>query len=144
MWTSTLANSSEAAVFKAQAIPSCELSLCISSNVQLYFFLKGADLVVHSATKFLGGHHDLLAGAVVGSSELVDPVRELVKRLGLWAAPLDAWLAVRGIRTLQVGREVVSALGKTGCSCDLFRFVVRKHAFEGIWTLHVGPNCRVG
>ncbi|GAQ88546.1 methionine gamma-lyase [Klebsormidium nitens] len=66
---------------------------------------EGADLVIHSATKFLGGHHDLLAGAVVGSAMLVDPIRDFVKRMGLWAAPLDAWLAVRGIRTLQVRVE---------------------------------------
>jgi cystathionine beta-lyase/cystathionine gamma-synthase len=62
----------------------------------------GADLVVHSATKFLGGHHDLCAGAVAGAAELVAGARALAVRLGLGPAPLDAWLAVRGIRTLDV------------------------------------------
>ncbi|GAQ84447.1 methionine gamma-lyase [Klebsormidium nitens] len=66
---------------------------------------EGADLVIHSATKFLGGHHDLLAGAVVGSVELIRPIRDFVQRVGLWAAPFDAWMAVRGIRTLQVRME---------------------------------------
>ncbi len=61
---------------------------------------SGADLVIHSATKFLGGHHDLCAGAVVGASELVNAARGVIRRMGLHAAPLEAWLAVRGIRTL--------------------------------------------
>jgi cystathionine beta-lyase/cystathionine gamma-synthase len=63
---------------------------------------RGADLVVHSATKFLGGHHDLCAGVVAGRRELVASARGVVIRLGLGAAPFDAWLAVRGIRTLEL------------------------------------------
>ena len=62
----------------------------------------GADLVVHSATKFLGGHHDACAGAVCGATELVARVGDVCKRFGLVASPLDAWLAVRGVRTLAV------------------------------------------
>jgi cystathionine beta-lyase/cystathionine gamma-synthase len=63
---------------------------------------RGADLVVHSATKFLGGHHDLLAGVVVGSGDLLLAARGAAARMGLTVAPFDAWLAVRGIRTLEV------------------------------------------
>ncbi len=62
----------------------------------------GADGVLHSATKFLGGHHDLVAGALVGSRELVDAARGVAIRMGLHASPFSAWLAVRGIRTLEV------------------------------------------
>ncbi len=65
----------------------------------------GAHLVVHSVTKFLGGHHDLLAGAVVGPEPLVGPAHHVAARFGLTAAPFDAWLAVRGMRTLQLRME---------------------------------------
>jgi cystathionine beta-lyase/cystathionine gamma-synthase len=63
---------------------------------------EGADLIVHSATKFLGGHHDLIAGVLCGSAALIDPARAVAYRMGLTAAPFDAWLAVRGLRTLEV------------------------------------------
>ena len=62
----------------------------------------GADLVVHSVTKFLGGHHDLIAGAVVGRRELVATAEGLAVRMGLTAQPFAAWLALRGIRSLDV------------------------------------------
>ncbi len=60
----------------------------------------GADLVIHSATKYLGGHNDLLAGTITGSSELVDPIR---KALGVLGGIIDshaAWLLLRGLKTL--------------------------------------------
>jgi len=62
----------------------------------------GADLVVHSVTKFLGGHHDLIAGILVGSTERVEAARGLAIRMGLCAAPFIAWLALRGLRSLDV------------------------------------------
>ncbi len=62
----------------------------------------GADLVVHSATKFLGGHHDLVAGVLCGPAAPVEAAAGFAARIGLVAAPLDAWLAVRGLRTLEV------------------------------------------
>jgi cystathionine gamma-synthase len=43
----------------------------------------GVDLVLHSGTKYLGGHHDLLSGVVIGRKELVDPVREHVNLMGM-------------------------------------------------------------
>jgi len=63
---------------------------------------SGATLVLHSATKFLGGHHDLLAGVLCGPRDLVAEARGVARRLGMTAAPFDAWLASRGIRTLAV------------------------------------------
>ncbi|MGB3328149.1 MAG: aminotransferase class I/II-fold pyridoxal phosphate-dependent enzyme [Thermomicrobiales bacterium] len=60
----------------------------------------GADLVVHSVTKFLGGHHDLTAGAIVGGAEAMRPVRESGYLIGALPGAMDAWLALRGIHTL--------------------------------------------
>jgi cystathionine gamma-synthase len=61
---------------------------------------EGADLVIHSATKYLGGHNDLLAGAVVGPSQLVGPVRDALGVLGGITDAHSAWLLVRGLKTL--------------------------------------------
>lgn len=60
----------------------------------------GATAVVHSATKYLGGHSDLLAGVAVGTAELMAQARARVVRTGGVLAPFQAWLALRGIRTL--------------------------------------------
>ena len=65
----------------------------------------GVDLVVHSATKFLGGHSDLLAGAIVGREELVDRVWEASVVLGAALGPFDGWLLLRGLRTLAIRVE---------------------------------------
>jgi cystathionine beta-lyase/cystathionine gamma-synthase len=62
----------------------------------------GADLVVESATKWLGGHSDVIAGAVVGSHELIDGVREMQTDVGGIVAPFSAFLVLRGIETLHV------------------------------------------
>jgi methionine-gamma-lyase len=66
----------------------------------------GADLVVHSMTKGIGGHGDVIGGAVVGSAALVEPVREtVVKGFGSVLSPLSAWLVARGLRTFAVRQE---------------------------------------
>ena len=66
----------------------------------------GADLVVHSATKYLGGHSDLSAGAVIGSHEIVDKIRHSsMKLFGGCLSPNTAWLVLRGIKTLAVRME---------------------------------------
>jgi cystathionine gamma-synthase len=62
----------------------------------------GVDLVIHSATKFLGGHNDLLAGTVVGSTHLLSHVEEARKVLGGVASPHDAYLLLRGLKTLEL------------------------------------------
>ena len=62
----------------------------------------GADLVVHSATKYLGGHSDLTGGAVIGSAELLGPIGTWRKNLGQMIAPEVAFLLARSIRTLVV------------------------------------------
>ncbi|HHE72977.1 MAG TPA: aminotransferase class I/II-fold pyridoxal phosphate-dependent enzyme [Chloroflexi bacterium] len=60
----------------------------------------GVDLVVHSATKYLGGHNDLLAGAVLGSHRLVTAVEATRGLLGGVGSPHDAYLLLRGLKTL--------------------------------------------
>ncbi len=63
----------------------------------------GADLVLHSATKFLGGHSDVLLGAVVcRDTETAERLREFRSRTGIVAAPDAAWLLLRGLKTLEV------------------------------------------
>jgi cystathionine beta-lyase/cystathionine gamma-synthase len=62
----------------------------------------GADLVVHSATKYLGGHHDLTAGVVVGSKALIETLWQTQIVLGATLSPMDAWLLLRGMKTLAI------------------------------------------
>ena len=61
--------------------------------------LYGIDLVLHSATKYLGGHNDILAGAVLGRTELVSQVRVLHKAVGGVIDPHCAYLLIRGLKT---------------------------------------------
>ena len=63
---------------------------------------EGADYVIHSATKYLGGHNDLLAGAVLGSAERIEPVRAAVDVLGGVLDPHAAYLLLRGLKTLSL------------------------------------------
>jgi len=63
---------------------------------------QGADLVLHSATKYLGGHNDLLAGSVTGRSEVVEPIRSAVGVLGGVLDSHAAWLLLRGLKTLSL------------------------------------------
>jgi len=72
----------------------------------------GASIVVHSATKFIGGHHDLLGGVVCASVQLLEPVAAVARDLGPTLAPFNAWLGLRGIATLplRVQRSSATAL----------------------------------
>jgi cystathionine beta-lyase/cystathionine gamma-synthase len=62
----------------------------------------GADVVIHSATKFLNGHSDVLAGAVVGTASYVEEVRQKMMVWGQAPDPFACWLLDRGLRTLAV------------------------------------------
>jgi cystathionine beta-lyase/cystathionine gamma-synthase len=63
----------------------------------------GVDLVIHSASKYLGGHSDVVAGVVAGSKELIGRIRsEAYPYLGGKLSPFDAWLLIRGMRTLPI------------------------------------------
>jgi cystathionine gamma-synthase len=62
----------------------------------------GIDLVIHSATKYLGGHNDLMAGVVVGSRGLVSAIRDMQAMLGGITDPHTAYLLLRGMKTLGI------------------------------------------
>ena len=81
----------------------------------------GATAVHHSATKYLSGHGDVTAGVLVGSRALIDPARAQAIRVGLNLGPFDAWLTLRGVRTLAVRMERHSAN-----ALELARFLARR------------------
>ncbi len=62
----------------------------------------GADVVIHSATKYLNGHSDVIAGAVASNEEIVGEIRNLLKRWGHAIDPHAAWLVERGMKTLDI------------------------------------------
>ncbi|AMN45024.1 trans-sulfuration enzyme family protein [Rhodoplanes sp. Z2-YC6860] len=82
--------------------------LCVDSTVSTPVFTQpialGADIVVHSATKYLNGHSDIVAGALAaaGPSSLWTNIQRLRTQLGNTLGPFEAWLLMRGIRTLDL------------------------------------------
>jgi cystathionine gamma-synthase len=77
----------------------------------------GVDLVVHSATKYLGGHNDLLAGVVIGSEYLIAGLRETQGMIGAVCDPNTAYLLLRGLKTLELR---VSRQNDTGLKAARF------------------------
>jgi len=69
----------------------------------------GVDVVVHSATKYLGGHHDLTAGVICTSEELAERIWHTHISIGSVLSPMDAWLLLRGLRTLPMRVERINA-----------------------------------
>jgi len=67
--------------------------------------LLGADVVIESATKFFGGHHDLVVGAVAARQQDLAPIRALAVRSSMVPGPFDAWLTARSIQTLEPRME---------------------------------------
>ena len=66
----------------------------------------GADIVIHSATKYLNGHGDVVAGIVCGSNEMISEIKlTTLKDIGATMSPHDAWLIMRGIKTLPIRME---------------------------------------
>ena len=69
-------------------------------------FELGADIIIHSGTKFLGGHNDTIAGFIVTNSyKISERLRFLIKSVGSGLAPFDSWLILRGIKTLPIRME---------------------------------------
>jgi cystathionine gamma-synthase len=84
----------------------CVVDSTAATPVYLRPLEHGADFVLHSGTKFLGGHHDTLVGAVVcRSHEHAERLRTFRTRSGIVAAPDTAWLLARGLKTLDVRME---------------------------------------
>lgn len=69
----------------------------------------GADMIVHSATKYLDGQGRCLGGAVVGRAEFVDPIRALVRAGGPSMSPFNAWVFLKGLETLSLRMNAHSA-----------------------------------
>ncbi len=69
-------------------------------------FALGADIVVHSVTKYLAGHSDLIQGAALArDAAIFEPIKFLQNAIGAVPAPLDCWLTIRGIKTLELRME---------------------------------------
>ncbi len=77
-----------------------DATLATPYNLQPLAF--GVDLVVHSATKYLGGHNDLMAGVVVGNTGMITAIREHQGMIGALASPFNAYLLIRGLKTFAV------------------------------------------
>ncbi len=65
----------------------------------------GAHLVIHSTTKYINGHGDAIGGVVVGKAELIDRIRGAIKLYGGVISPFNAWLGIRGLKTLSLRLE---------------------------------------
>lgn len=100
-----------AGIARRHGLPSV-VDATFATPVNLRPLEHGFDLVVHSATKYLGGHNDLMAGLVVGRREQLSPVAELRGILGPCAGAHDAGLLLRGLKTLdlRVRRQNETAL----------------------------------
>ena len=73
-----------------------------ASPINLRPMQHGADVVIHSATKYLNGHHDVLAGVVCGTASYCDEVKRKMMLWGQAPDPMAAWLLERGLKTLDV------------------------------------------
>ncbi len=71
----------------------------------------GVDLVWHSATKYMGGHADLMAGVVAGPTDIIERIWDTAQMVGAVLAPFNAWLLLRGLRTLSLRMERHNANG---------------------------------
>ena len=66
----------------------------------------GADIVIHSATKYLGGHNDVLAGLIVAKgTDLCEDLAKFHNAIGAVLSPFDSWLLMRGMKTLSLRME---------------------------------------
>lgn len=96
---------------KTAKIAKAHGALLVVDNTFLTPYLQnpldlGADIVLHSGTKYLGGHNDTLAGFIVTKDkELGERFKFLLKTIGCGIAPFDAWLILRGIKTLGIRME---------------------------------------
>ena len=99
----------EVAVLAAKTGAKVYVDNTFASPVHFQPLLAGADVVVHSATKYLNGHSDITGGVVAGSKEFIDRVKKVGTTYGPTLSPFDAWLVLRGVKTLAVRMERHSA-----------------------------------
>lgn len=93
----------------------------------------GADLTVYSATKYLGGHSDLIAGAVMGTAEVITRVKTLRTFLGNMISPHTAWMLLRSLETLQIRMERQQAN-----AIEVARFLANHPKVEKVYFLGEG------
>ncbi|WP_249365575.1 trans-sulfuration enzyme family protein [Cytobacillus citreus] len=112
-------------------------------------FTLGVDLVVHSATKYIGGHSDVTAGVVVGSNDLIEKARAKVVNLGTNVSPFEAWLTCRGIKTLALrmktqsfnARRLAEALkGNSNVSKVYYPFQHAEAGYGAMVTIELSKN----
>ncbi|MCU0876222.1 MAG: aminotransferase class I/II-fold pyridoxal phosphate-dependent enzyme [Pirellulaceae bacterium] len=87
-----------------------DATLATPYNVQPLTY--GVDYVLHSATKYLGGHNDLLAGVIIGSREKLEPVRKLRGIMGAINSPHNMYLLERGLKTFELRMQRQNATGQ--------------------------------
>ncbi len=96
-------------------------------------FSLGADIVLHSGTKYLGGHNDTLSGfLVVKNDELLEKLRFIAKTTGGCLSPFDAFLIIRGIKTLAIRMERGQETAKKIVSWLLEQSAVKKVYYPGL------------
>ncbi len=96
-------------------------------------FELGADIIIHSGTKFLGGHNDTLAGFIVANShEISEKLRFIIKTTGSGLSPFDSWLIIRGIKTLPLRMEKAQENAKAIAGFLLNEIAVKKVYYPGI------------
>jgi cystathionine gamma-lyase len=88
----------------------------------------GADIVVHSTTKYLGGHSDVVGGAVIGSRELLEPIKFYQNAAGGVPGPFDAYLTLRGIKTLALRMDRHCANAR-----ELAEWLTKQPAIERVY-----------
>lgn len=88
----------------------------------------GIDLVVHSATKYLGGHNDLMAGVVVGKADTIQAIREHQGMFGALASPFTAYMLIRGLKTFAVRMRQQNHSG-----LKIARFLESHPKVERVW-----------
>ena len=84
--------------------------------------------MLHSATKYLGGHNDLLAGFIAGRSELINPLRDTIGLLGGISDPTTAYLLLRGMKTLSLRVDQQNRSAQ-----QIAEFLLDHPAVEAVW-----------
>jgi methionine-gamma-lyase len=98
----------------------------------------GADLVIYSATKYIGGHSDVIAGAVLGYKELVKRVKTLRTFLGNMAGPWTGWLLLRSLETLKIRMEK-----QTQNAQEIAEYLNRHHLVQKVYYMGLlSPDTR--
>ncbi|TKC16081.1 trans-sulfuration enzyme family protein [Robertmurraya kyonggiensis] len=115
-------------------------------------YLLGVDMVVHSATKYIGGHSDVTSGVLVGREDLLTKARAKVVNLGANVSPFEAWLTCRGLKTLALrmksqssnARKLADALRENNyISKTYYPFQEAEEGYGAMVTIELGQQVDV-